>query len=156
MKTLGRDCIDAEFRNADNAPFCPPVTCSEGGRITIRQPCPFRYRVEGESEWHTDELKQGYECDGASIPFFARFFFGPTLTLFSGQRADINNAAYVHDKYYGDNDPAMTRRFADQIFYRLMQCEINRHYRGFDRRRRLVGAAIIYGTVRVFGRWSWK
>ncbi len=94
----------------------------------------FAWRVDSHRVMH---VKQGFEFDGASVPFFF-------IWIFPRAHSDYIQAACLHDWLYCTQ--TTSRRFADRQFYLAMRV-LNVP---------VLYAWLMYAAVRLGGFGAWK
>lgn len=87
-------------------------------------------------------IAEGFEFDGASLPFFLWWWCGPWTPW-------VVLAACVHDYLYRHR--YLTRRDCDRVFLELLCFQARRHKWRWLRLRRITQARIMYAAVRQFG-----
>ena len=96
--------------------YIAPIKITPIPHMDIYEVCePVRYLLHINGKPHTWTVPEGFQTDGASIP---RLFWCAVGHPFSPKMQD---AAVLHDYMYYTRLPLVSRKLADDIFYRLLQ-----------------------------------
>lgn len=122
----------------------PVLELLENGKAVLRADARFCVDFDN-GVLGTYTIKEGYECDSASIPFLARIFFSKYLAC---------NAGIAHDFLYWIG-VVLTRLQADRVFFFLSRkVNIRNNTYLFAARHFIfhtIGCRLGYFAVRLFG-----